>query len=118
MSSGLRVLHDFTDDADSLRRRIDTALIAMPLEATTDTDKAVVEAEQFVEMFATDRQLAAEAVEMARVQLETDMLAKRRHAPSASPKPWRRSRASGSISPASRDARTWCGSATGFRSPT
>jgi hypothetical protein len=75
MSSGLRVLHDFTDDADSLRRRIDTALIAMPLEATTDTDKAVVEAEQFVEMFATDRQLAAEAVEMARVQLETDMLA-------------------------------------------
>lgn len=75
MSSGLRVLHDFTDDADSLRGRIDKALIAMPLEATIDMDKAVIEAEQFVEMFATDRQMAAEAVEIARNQLETDMLA-------------------------------------------
>ena len=75
MSGGLRVLHDFTDDADSLRGRIDKALIAMPLEATIDMDKAVIEAEQFVEMFATDRQMAAEAVEIARSQLETDMLA-------------------------------------------
>ena len=75
MSSGLRILHDFTDDADSLRRQIDKAIIAMPLEATTDMDKAVIEAEQFVEMFATDPQLAAQAVEMARSQLETDMLA-------------------------------------------
>jgi VWFA-related protein len=75
MSSGLRVLHDFTDDADSLRGRIDKALIAMPLEATIDMDKAVIEAEQFVDMFADDRQLAAEAVEIARSQLETDMLA-------------------------------------------
>jgi VWFA-related protein len=75
MSSGLRVLHDFTDDANSLRDRIDKALIAMPLETTIDMDKAVMEAEQFVEMFATDRQMAAEAVEIARSQLETDMLA-------------------------------------------
>jgi len=35
----------------------------------------VIEAEQFVEMFATDRQLAAEAVDIARSRLETDMLA-------------------------------------------
>jgi VWFA-related protein len=75
MSSGLRVLHDFTDDATSLRDRIDKALIAMPLETTIDMDKAVMEAEQFVEMFATDRQMAAEAVAIARSQLETDMLA-------------------------------------------
>src|SRR4029453_626050 len=75
MSGGLRVLHDFTDDADSLRGRIDKAIIAMPLEATIDMDKAVIEAEQFVDMCATDRQLAAEAVEIARSQLETDMLA-------------------------------------------
>jgi VWFA-related protein len=75
MSSGLRVLHDFTEDANSLRDRIDKALIALPLETTIDMDKAVMEAEQFVEMFATDRQMAAEAVEIARSQLETDMLA-------------------------------------------
>jgi len=75
MSGGLRVLHDFTDDADALRGRIEKAVIAMPLETTTDMDKAVIEAEQFVEMFAADRQLAAEAVEMARLQLETEMLA-------------------------------------------
>ena len=47
----------------------------MPLETTIDMDKAVIEAEQFVEMFADDRQLAAAAVDIARSQLETDMLA-------------------------------------------
>lgn len=75
MSGGLHVLHDFTDDADALRARIDKALIAMPLETTTDMDKAVIEAEQFVAMFAEDRQLAAAAVDIARSQLDTDMLA-------------------------------------------
>src|SRR5262245_37096466 len=75
MSAELRILHDFTDDAESLRRGIDKALIAMPLETTIDVDKAVIEAEQFVEMFANDRQLAPYAVEIARSQLETDMLA-------------------------------------------
>ena len=75
MSSGLRVLHDFTDDAGSLRDRIDKAVIAMPLETTIDMDKAAREAEQFVEMFANDPQMAAIAGDMARSQLESDMLA-------------------------------------------
>ena len=75
MSGGLRVLHDFTDDAGALRRRIEKALVAMPLETTTDMDRAVIEAEQFVEMFAADRQMAAVALEVARSRLETDMLA-------------------------------------------
>jgi VWFA-related protein len=75
MSGGLHVLHDFTDNADALRAQIEKALIAMPLEVTTDMDKAVIEAEQFVAMFAGDRQLAAAAVDIARSSLETDMLA-------------------------------------------
>ena len=75
MSGQLRVLQDFTDDADALRGRIEKAAIAMPLQVQGDFDKAIIEAEQFVAMFADDRQLAAEAVEIARNGLEVEMMA-------------------------------------------
>ena len=75
MGGQLRVLQDFTDDADALRARIDKAAIAVPLQVEGDFDRAVMEAEQFVAMFAEDRQLASEAVAMARHNLEVEMLA-------------------------------------------
>jgi VWFA-related protein len=75
MSGQLRVLQDFTDDADALRAKVEKAAIAIPLQAEGDFDKAVVEAEQFVAMFADDRQLAGEAADIARNGLEAEMLA-------------------------------------------
>jgi VWFA-related protein len=75
MSGHLRVLQDFTDDADALRGRIEKAAIAMPLQVEGDFDKAIIEAEQFVAMFAEDRQLAGAAVEIARNGLEVEMMA-------------------------------------------
>jgi VWFA-related protein len=75
MSGQLRVLQDFTDDADALRAKIEKASIAQPLQVEGDFDQAIIEAEQFVAMFAEDRQLAAEAVEIARNGLEAEMLA-------------------------------------------
>jgi VWFA-related protein len=75
MSGQLRILQDFTDDADALRGRIEKAAIAHPLQVEGDFDNAILEAEQFVAMFAEDRQLASEAVDIARNQLEVEMLA-------------------------------------------
>ena len=75
MGARLRILHDFTDDADSLRARIQKAVLAMPLQTETDFDRSVIEAEQFVDMFKDDPQMEALAAEMVRSQLEVEMMA-------------------------------------------
>ena len=75
MSARLRVLHDFTDDSEALRARIEKAVIALPLHGETDFDRSVIEAEQFVDMFKGDRELEALMAEMVRSQLETELIA-------------------------------------------
>jgi VWFA-related protein len=75
MGARLRILHDFTDDADSLRARIEKAVLAMPLQPETDFDRSVIEAEQFVDMFKDDPQMEALMAEMVRSQLEVEMMA-------------------------------------------
>jgi VWFA-related protein len=75
MSTRLRILHDFTDDADSLRARIEKAVLAMPLQTETDFARSVIEAEQFVDMFKGDPQMEALMAEMVRSQLEVEMMA-------------------------------------------
>jgi VWFA-related protein len=75
MGARLRILHDFTDDADSLRARIEKAELAMPLQTETDFDRSVIEAEQFVDMFKGDPQMEALMAEMVRNQLEVEMMA-------------------------------------------
>ena len=75
MGARLRILHDFTDDADSLRARIEKAVLAMPLQIETDFDRSVIEAEQFVDMFKGDPQMEALMAEMVRSQLETELMA-------------------------------------------
>ena len=75
MGARLRVLHDFTDDADSLRARIEKSVLAMPLQMETDFDRSVVEAEQFLDMFKGDPQMDALMAEMVRSQLEVEMTA-------------------------------------------
>ena len=75
MGARLSILHDFTDDGDSLRARIEKSVLSMPLQAETDLERAVIEAEQFVDMFAGDPQMEAMMTEVARQQLEVEMLA-------------------------------------------
>jgi VWFA-related protein len=75
MGARLRVLHDFTDDGDSLRARIEKSVLSMPLQVETDLDRAIIEAEQFVDMFKGDPQMEAMMAEVARHQLEVEMLA-------------------------------------------
>ena len=75
MAERLRVLHDFTDDAAALRARVARATLAMPLKTETDVDNAVIEAEQFVDLFRGDPQLEAMMTELKRSQLEMDMMA-------------------------------------------
>ena len=74
MGARLRVLHDFTDDADSLRARIEKSVLTMPLQGETEFDRSVIEAEQFVDMFSGDPQMEAMMAELARHQLEVEML--------------------------------------------
>lgn len=75
MSARLRILHDFTDDAGSLRARIEKSVVAMPLQTETDIDRSVIEAEQFVAMFKGDPQMEAIMAEMVRSHLEVEMMA-------------------------------------------
>ena len=75
MSGRLRVLHDFTDDAEALRGRIEQAVLAMPLQVESDFNRSVIEAEQFVDMFKSDPEMEALMAEMVRSQLETEMMA-------------------------------------------
>src|SRR5258708_8861519 len=75
MGARLRVLHDFTDDADSLRARIEKSVLALPLQMETDFDRSVVEAEQFLDMFKGDPKMEALMAEMVRSQLEVELTA-------------------------------------------
>ena len=75
MGQDLRVLHDFTDDAAGLRARLEKALLGMPLENISDFARSVIEAEQFVDMFATDPESAKALEEAKRVELEMEIQA-------------------------------------------
>jgi VWFA-related protein len=75
MGAQLRVLHDFTDDGDSLRARIQKSVLSMPLQAETEFDRSIIEAEQFVDMFSGDPQMEAMMAEMVRIQLEVEGMA-------------------------------------------
>ncbi len=75
LGARLRVLHDFTDDVDSLRERVRKAALTLPLQHEADMERAVVEAEQFVDMFKGDPQMEAMMAEMMRVQLEVESMA-------------------------------------------
>jgi VWFA-related protein len=66
MSDQLRVLQDFTDDADALRAKIARAAVAQPLRVERDVDQMIIEAEQLAAMVRGD---------FARNQLEVEMLA-------------------------------------------
>jgi VWFA-related protein len=75
LGTRVRVLHDFTDDAGSLRARIEKAVLAVPLLHETDFSRSVIEAEQFVDMFKGDPAMEQLAEEMKRTQLEQEMMA-------------------------------------------
>jgi VWFA-related protein len=72
MGTQLRVLHDFTADAASLRAKLEKASLGMPAQNVTDFNQSVIEAEEFVNMFPPEMQ--AIAAEIARNQLEVEAL--------------------------------------------
>ncbi len=55
MGQQLRILHDFTSDADALRAKLDKVTLGMPLATVTDFNQSIVEAEAFVDMFPGSR---------------------------------------------------------------
>jgi VWFA-related protein len=69
----LRILHDFTDDAASLRARIEKATVGMPPNTVTDYSQSIIEAEAFVNMFPPEMQASIE--EMERTMLEVESMA-------------------------------------------
>jgi VWFA-related protein len=76
----LRILHDFTDDAASLRTRVEKATVGMPPNTVTDYAQSIIEAEAFVNMFPPEMQASIE--EMERTMLEVESMANsaaRRH---------------------------------------
>jgi VWFA-related protein len=75
MGQQLRILYDFTDDAAALRAHIEKATLGTPLETVTDFDRSVIEAEQFVNMFAGDPTAQKAMEEIMRQQLDVEMAA-------------------------------------------
>ena len=74
MGQRLRILHDFTDDAASLRARIAKAVLSAPIESVSDFNRSVVEAEQFVDLFAGDAAGQKAATELMRNSLEVESM--------------------------------------------
>src|SRR5436190_618865 len=76
MSNQLRVLHDFTDDAEALRARIEKTALALPLQMGTDFTRSIIEAEQLVDMFQDPDNPIMEALvaDMVRSQLELEAM--------------------------------------------
>jgi VWFA-related protein len=70
MGVQLRILHDFTDDPAALRAKLEKAVMGMPMATVTDYRQSVVEAEAFVDMFAGDPAMQAQAEDIARRILE------------------------------------------------
>jgi VWFA-related protein len=70
LGNQLRILHDFTDDAAALRARIAKDSLQLPVQAATDMDRTIREAEQLIAMFPDDPSLAA----FLKTQVETEML--------------------------------------------
>jgi VWFA-related protein len=75
MGTRLTALQDFTDDASALRAKIEKAAVGMPPENVTDFTRSVIEAEQFVDMFAGDPAMQAAMEEMMRHSLEVEGMA-------------------------------------------
>ncbi len=75
MGQKLRVLHDFTDDAESLRAKVEKARLDIPLESVTDFARSVIEAEQYVAMFPEDSPMRAQVLEEERRKLDFEMMA-------------------------------------------
>jgi VWFA-related protein len=75
MGTQLRILHDFTADADALRAKLEKATLAMPMANVTNYSESIVEAEAFVNMFAGDPAMQKAAEDMARNMLEVEGMA-------------------------------------------
>ena len=115
MGARLRILHDFTDDADSLHARIQKTVLAMPLQTETDFDRSVIEAEQFVDMFRGDPEMEAMMEEMVRSQLEVEMMANAQARRARLEKTLASMESLGQHLGGIPGRRTWCGSAVGSR---
>jgi VWFA-related protein len=75
MGTQLRILHDFTDDPEALRARLEKATLAMPMASVTNYSESIIEAEAFVNMFAGDPAMQKAAEDMARNMLEVEGMA-------------------------------------------
>jgi VWFA-related protein len=54
LGTGVRILHDFTADAGSLREAVEKSLLGIPLQAETNIGEAVAEAEAALERLSGD----------------------------------------------------------------
>ncbi len=68
LGTRLTVLHDFTEDAESLRQRVEKAQLSVPLLEAGDIAAMARDAEQLLEMFPDDPQLE----EILRNQIEIE----------------------------------------------
>lgn len=71
LGAKLQAIHDFTDDFESLRGRIEKAVLGMPLVSETDISSMARDAEQLLEIFENDPTLE----EMLRNQIEMEGMA-------------------------------------------
>ena len=68
LGAQVKVIHDFTDDMDSLRARLEKFAVGMPLQGTVDVTQAVIEAERIIAANPDDPNIEM----MLRAQIEAD----------------------------------------------
>ncbi len=77
MGQRLRILHDFTDDTDSLREKIEKARLELPLESVTDVGETVIEAEQMIGLFGAGKTTMEAAERMVDAEMAANAAARR-----------------------------------------
>jgi VWFA-related protein len=73
MGDKLTTLYDFTDDVAGLRKRIEKVVLGAPVNALPDVENTIIEAEQFVDMFAGDPDTQELAIRMKGAEIQHDM---------------------------------------------
>lgn len=75
MGAQLKVIHDFTDDAESLRKNLEASAVGIPMQHEVDLQQSIAQAEQIIESLAGDPMMQAMMERLLRAQIEADQVA-------------------------------------------
>lgn len=75
MGPNLTVIHDFTEDSESLRNRLAAAAVGMPQEETVDIQQSIAEAQRILDSLSADSRLQSMMAMVLQAQIQMEQAA-------------------------------------------